>query len=339
MSYTIENLKFTIFGHGHDVTRNDSGKGIITHDTNIPAYCGVIDTTNTYMWLCTDSGLKKYSISSCEEIEQTTIPASCNIVYHPNNVNNNYGIACESGTTAYIFDLTDDTLIGIVSGTFPNGTGFRSYDCILVNNKIYFTSTHIGLRSNVVLNCIDLTDLSFSSSTIFGNVSVNGFINNSSVYSIYPAEWFYQTSCAYSVALDGSTIWSNTGIHQNANIDAWGLTGNGKIYLPVQFDGVWHYGVFDGTSNPTFNPVTPNRIFGEFDNRPSLAHSNYSNRHDVQYNNGRSKACLMTTQGLLLTDFQTIDVLDSISAVPLAVSDRYAICSDTTNNYLHVYGI
>jgi len=29
MSYAIENLKFTIFGHGHDVTRNDSGDGSI----------------------------------------------------------------------------------------------------------------------------------------------------------------------------------------------------------------------------------------------------------------------------------------------------------------------
>ena len=340
MSATINSgkLKFSVFGNGFEQTRNDSGSGYPSYEKNISAYNCAIDNTNTYMWLVTSGGLKKYQISTFTEVAQSTIPTSVLKILHPNNVLNNYGVAFDNGDTAYIFDLTDDTVIATISGTFPGGTGFPTYDCILVGDKIYYTWLHIG-NTNIDMECIDLTNLTQSSERIIGGVGANGFINDSSIYATYTREWFYQSSCAYNVALDGTVGWSNTGINRNADIDPWGLTGNGKLYLPCQIDGVWHFGEFDGTSNPTFNPVTPNRVFGEFDSDPSIVHANYSYRVDVQYGKERKSACMMTQQGLLYTDFHTVEKLDDGVAVPLAVSDAYIVCSDILNTKLFVYGI
>ena len=64
MSVTIDvkKLKFHVLGNGFDNVRNDSGFGAKSYVANVYAYGGMIDETNTYMWLCTGDGLKKYRI-------------------------------------------------------------------------------------------------------------------------------------------------------------------------------------------------------------------------------------------------------------------------------------
>ena len=340
MSVTIgeKKLKFHVLGNGFDNVRNDSGAGYPSYEKNISAYNCAIDNTNTYMWLVTSGGLKKYQISTFTEVAQSTIPTTVTNLLHPDNVANNYGVAFDNGDTAYIFDLTDDTVIATVSGTYPTVRYLPTYDCILKGDKIYYTVLHIG-NTNIEMNCIDLFDLSYSSSVIYSNVGANGFVNDSTFYAIYTREWFYQTSCAYSITLSGSQAWSNTGIDSNYSLVPWGLTANGKLYLPVYIDSKWHYGVFDGVTNPSFNPLTPIRTFGEFDTAPTIGHPNSDYRVDVKYNNGKTKACLMTSEGLLYTDFQRIEKLDSIVAVPMAVSDGYVVCTNTQSTKLYVYGM
>ena len=346
MSYAIENLKFTIFGHGYNSTRSDSGSGTASYEKNMYANSAIIDETGTYVWLTnggtTGGGLHKYRLSNFEEIEQTTIPTETPYILHPSNVDNNIGIAFASATQAYVFDLTDDTVLGIVTGeNLPAIAGFSSYDCILVNNKIYFTLTRCSLRTSLDLCCIDLSDMSYSMNQIFGSVSCNGFINNSLLYAYYSREWGWQSDCAYGIGFDGSTQWSNTGINRNENMSATALTGNGYLYMPVRIDDVWHYGVFDGTSNPTFSPVSPIRTFGSFENPPEIALSGHDYRVDVAYNNGRTRACVWTQLGLLLTDFYKVETITTTDVVPLALSDKYLVATnhDPYNPKLYVYGV
>lgn len=346
MSYEIENLKFTIFGHGYDATRNDSGRGTASYEKDIYAYSGIIDETETYLWLTnggvSDGGLHKYRLSNFEEVEQTSIPSETVYLLHPTNVQNNIGIAFVSATQAYIFDLTDDTVIGTVTGdNLPSTAGFDSWDCALIDNKIYFTRTRCSLHTSLDLCSIDLSDMSYSVSTIFSNISCNGFVNDSLLYAYYVREWFYQSDCAYGIGFDGSTQWSNTGINRNENMGATALVGNGKLYMPVRIDDVWHYGEFDGTSNPTFSPVSPIRTFGSFENPPEISASGHSYRVDVAYNNGKTKACVWTQLGLLLTDFHKVETMTTDNVVPLALSDKYLIATnhDQYNPKLYVMGL
>ena len=343
MSVTIgeKKLKFHVLGNGFDNVRNDSGYGAKSYVADVYADWGMIDETNTYMWLHTGDGLKKYRIADFTEVEQTTIPTTCNMILHPSNVANNIGIAFDNSTDVYVFDLTDDTLIGTATGSVPYGAGFDSYDCILVGNKIYYTWLHLG-RTYLDLGWIDLSDMSLGSSRLAGNVGTCGFINNSMIYACYPREWFYQTTTVYNFGFDGSTVWSNQQVDNNSDLSIWGITGNGKIYIPVKMDGAWHFGEFDGTSNPTFRPLTPIRTIGTFDGCPALDLSGHAYRVDAKYSDGKKTACLWTQQGLLYTDFHTIEKLDTVNAVPLAVSERYVICSDIDsfhNHKLYIYGI
>ncbi len=343
MSYAIENLKFTIFGHGYDATRNDSGRGTASHEMNFTAYGAMIDETDTYLWVVNGGtgNLQKYRLSDMTEVEQSTVPITANIILHPSNVDNNIGVAFVGGTDVYVFDLTDDTLIGTATGTYPSQVGFESWDCVLINNKIYFSKTRCSLRTSIDLHCLDLSDMSYSVSQIFSGVSFNGFVNNSLLYAYYPREWFYQSDCAYGIGFDGSTQWSNTGINRNENLGATALTGNGYLYMPVRIDDVWHYGVFDGTSNPTFSPVSPIRTFGSFENPPEISASGHDYRVDVAYSNGRTSACVWTRLGLLLTDFHKVETITTDDVVPLALSDKYLIASnyDQSNPKLYVIGL
>ena len=92
MSYVIENLKFTIFGHGHDVTRNDSGSGrnaptILNFGINY----AVIDENEDYVWFVTNNKCAKYRTSDWTEVE-TDIDENIVILLHPNNVQNNIAV-------------------------------------------------------------------------------------------------------------------------------------------------------------------------------------------------------------------------------------------------------
>lgn len=343
MSATINSgkLKFSVFGNGFDQVRNDSGFGAKSYVATSRTIGAMIDDTNVYMWLHTDSGLKKYRIADFTEVEQTTVPTSVNMILHPSNVANNLGLAIVNTDTIYIFDLTDDTLIGTVSGSFPSYSGFYSYDCVMYGNKIYFIPKDLA-RTNPTLYVIDLEDMTSSKSVIASNVGACGFVDSSVIYVCYPREWFYQTTTAYAINYSGGNIWTNTQFDNNNDANMWALVGNGKLYLPVKIDGAWHFGVFNATPNPTFRPPSPIRTIGNFDSIPALDNAGHSNRHDVAYNDGRTKACMWTRQGLLYTDFQTVEKLDSVNAVPLAMSDVYVVCSDYdvwNNPKLYIYGI
>lgn len=342
MSVTIgeKKLKFEVYGNGFEESRNDSGNGQIPRILNLVAYSAIIDETNTYLWTIGDDTLRKFQLSDLTEVAQTTIPATVRFLIHPTNVANNYGIAFSNGTSAYVFDLTSGEVLYTTTGSFFQEYGFRSYDCVLVDNIIYYIRRYIG-RTNLEKAWLNLNDMTYGITRIRSNIGCCGFFNGSNMYAVYQKEWFYQTECAYSLDINGNALWSNTGIDNNINMNAWGLVGNGKIYLPVYKNDRWHYGMFDGTSNPTFSPPKPIRTFGTFNVCPTMESSGHAKRMDVAYNDGHTKACVWTQAGLLYTDFHIIDQLDSVDAVPLAISDRYIVCmdKDTSTKKLYIYDI
>lgn len=339
MSLSVENLKFTIFGHGHDSTRNDSGSGAESRELNLKVYSAVIDSSGNYAWLVTDSGLKKYSTRTWEEVEQNVIPDTCGFVIHPNNVSNNYGIAISvDGNATYIYDMTDDTLVGTASSSFGITIGYKSWDCVLVSGKILMVRKYLGI-TNLDLTEIDLSNMTLNTTRIGTKLGCCGFVSDSVLYAVYEREWGYQTTTAYGIGLDGSTVWSSGGINNNTDLNYWAIVGNDKLYMPVLIDNVWHYGEFNGLSTPTFSPVTPNRIFGSFDICPNLApYLGVNDRnHYVAYNDGRTKACALTADGVLVTDFNKFSKVDDLS-IPLAMNDRMVICSDYNDNKLYIIG-
>lgn len=346
MSGVITNKKssFVIFGHGYDSVRDDSGDGAKNVVLDLTVFSAAIDITGAYAWLVTDDGLKKYSARTWVEVEQNTIPNNAISIFHPSNVSNNYGVAFvpnDRVTDAYIFNLTDDTLITTMTTSVPySAGGLVDWDCILVNDKIYIINRHYGSNTNTNLLVLDIDNETFDDSTVFGGVGCNGFINNSLVYAMYTREWFYQTSIAYALNFSGGTVWYNEGIDRNSYLHPWGFTGNGKLYLPVLINDKWHYGEFDGTSNPTFSPVSPIRTFGTFDSCPSIAPYISGNERNIYivYNNGRTKGCALTALGVILTDFSNISIIADLTIAPVAMNDHLIICSDYHNHKLYIYG-
>lgn len=320
MSYEIENLKFTIFGHGYDATRNDSGTGEIEptiHDMTAE-YCA-IDETGTYAWIVGGGRLSKIKISDWSS-EPHSLPVAP--LYHPCNVANNYGVLF-SDSRIVIFDLTSGEILHDISGTFSSRVG--TVDCILVDDVIYIVKTSVA-RANATVVQISLENESVSYSASISGVSCCGFSSDSLVYGYWAKEWFSQVSSIYSWTLNGAMEWSYTEPSTSEVFTAkvHGLCGNGYLYLPTPEEGKWKLGEYLADIAPNLIAPLPSRTFGEFATSPEFT-ANYC------YNNGKTKAVFQTnhsgTYKTYLTDFTDFRELDeSISdLVPLAMNNRLVI--------------
>lgn len=337
MSATINSgkLKFSVFGNGFEETRNDSGFGTSSKELDIVVYRGAFDISGDYAWLVTSNGLKKYSTSNWTEVSHN-LPAS-NFIIHPDNVSNNYCVAFTTDwSQAYVFDMTDDSIVCTVTSTVADLGG--TWDCILVDDKIHMMPASYG-NTNLQIITIDLTNATFSK-IVVSDMGSTGFINDSMFFGFWQRVWFHQTTMAYGMGIDGSTIWSNTGLDNNSNLEYFGLVGNGKLYFPTYLDGAWHFGVYNGVTNPTLKPPTPERYFGFFDTRPSfVGHLAGNDRnHYVAYTDGRTKACMETTAGVLVTDFTSVEKIREFGSCPIAMNDRYILCTDYNTHKLYVEG-
>lgn len=341
MSYAIENLKFTIFGHGHDVTRNDSGDGGVTWEKSIGLYSNsaCIDNTESYVWFCIGNQvqprLRKYNIETFEMEQVTTIPTNlATRMYHPSNVENNYGIALQNegtNTDIYIFDLTTDEIYqhfnADTSGTYIN----YNADCIMVDDVIYFSNT--GQNSNTIIK-LDLTNetISLYSTVNYGNGGSCGFVDDDSVYGYTDPLWFSNYAYRYGYSIDGTNLWTLQGRESGGggfpHCYSRGFCGNGLIWLPVEIDDVWHWGSFNGNSGGDLYTPTPIRIVGEFENDPEYTSFN------VYYADGRNVA-VSTGNNYLMTvvDFEKNKVyFTEQNLTPLAVSDKYLVATSSAPN-------
>ena len=323
MSYAIENLKFTIFGHGYDATRNDSGDGAIEptiHDMTAE-YCA-IDEAGKYAWIVGGGGrLYKLNIATWEQ-QAHSIPF-VGPLYHPCNVANNYGVIFESNTRVVVFDLTTGEIIKdfAPSGTFAQP--LQCCDCILVDDVIYLVQLN-HTQNSATLRKVFLNEEDATSSVIASGVECCGFANDGLIYGYWAKQWFSQVSSAYAWTLNGNTEWSVTepSTSESFNVRLFTLCGNGYLYAISFKEGKWVMGEYGISTAPEFVTPLPLRTFGEFPTVTDI-------QANVVYSQGKTKAVFQTNKGTYYTDFQKVRTLDeNISdLVPLAMNDKLVISS------------
>lgn len=331
----IGKMKFSLFGRGYDDDRLDSGNGDVIVLDSIPfaADFGAIDETGQYAWLASGNGVHKYDLTDLSEVAQTILTANTpTTLYHPTNVPNNYGIAFQ-GTTCTVFDLTDDTIIR--TGTVSNPVS-ASNDTYLDGNIIYFVTVAQG-RSTQNIKSLDITDLTMTNVAV-SNVGSCGFTNKNILYMYQPPEWYYQRAYIYGINKAGSTIWTVTSAGQGSsafpNIGASGFTGKDHIYLPVYKYSAWRMGVFRNQPSD-FETPKPLSIFGKFPSMPTLA--NVTIKYSVAHTNGRTKTAFGTDQGVYVTDYKDLTLLDSEISFPVAIDENTLLCKGYTTPNTLVY--
>jgi hypothetical protein len=339
MSLNVENLKFTIFGSGFNSTRNDSGNGekIVPHPFPNAIQYGAIDSSGEFVWLSDGFNyLRKFNILSWEE-ESHSVPIGK--VYHPSNVSNNYGVLILPSDQTKVFDLrTNEILnnIGNIPPVIPNG----SHDSIVVNDVIYLVRFNSGQVNSPIVK-VDLDNNSMSYTMLYNRATM-GFIDDDTVYNYYSIAWYSEHYGIYGTSLNGTDKWGATAIGEGTagfpNVLLSALCSNEKIYVPTNI-GRWVLGEYDGTNAPDFDTPTPIRTFGEFSSEPRFEWQ--SGLFNIVYNNGRTKCAFATTAGTYFTDFQTLRKLsdNAVDMIPLAISDKYLICQNQTNNEVLVIGV
>lgn len=335
MSLTIKNEKFTIFGSGYEQTRNDSGEGMKEPDyydlSGMNLAC--IDETGTYVWL-TDEGnwLHKIKIDTWE-FQSHSLPIGS--IYHPSNVENNYGIILIGGNRTVIFDLTSGEIIKDITASHSWISGIC--DCILVDDDIHIIKCYPQNVDTAIIH-ISLENETVTES-ILSNRCTCGFADNDTIYAYYSKAWFYQNSGAGGYGLTGSTQWETWEDYSNQvsfNVNLHGLCRNGRIYVPTPNGDKWSLGVYNGNSAPDFVTPTPIKKIGSFASSFDFQWS-YSNVNYC-YNQGKTKACFATNIGTYYTDFEKVQKLEETPSNmrPLAMNDKI-IVSRVGNNQVSVF--
>ena len=333
-SIDIGKMKFSVFGRGYDDDRLDSGNGDVIVVDKIPflANFGAIDETGQYAWLANGSDVKKYDLTDLSEVSQSILSNVGTSLYHPCNVDNNYGVAFQ-GSTCTIFDLTDDTVI--ISGTVTYPVNLKS-DVILDGTKIWFVTEGQGRSTNYVYS-LDITDLTMTQTT-WSDTGVIGFVTNSQICGYMPPQWYYQKEYIYGLSRDGSTLWTVTSAGQGSsafpNIVSAGWCRNGRIYMPVLKYSSWRVGAFPfrATDYETPKPIS---IFGKFADMPVMASPTI--RYSVVHSNGKNKTAFGTGSGVYWTDYKDLVLISSDISFPVAMDDNTILCKAHTEPYTYVY--
>lgn len=331
MSATIgaNDIKLSVFGKGYEDERADSGVGVESSEKSFTRVdWAIFDETGDYCWTAGNGQVKKWETETWTEVGQSIIPNHSGLMLcRPSNVPNNYGLAIVGYKDIYLFDPTDDTLIAF-NPTSDNLSMSSAVDCILIDDKIWIVSLLYG-NTNPAVMSFDVNDLSYTRTTL-GNVGASGFVNNDTIFAFYGKEWFYQTSRGYGFTKSGGTVWSTTEFDNNDDVSPYGMTANGKVILPTRIHGAWRFGVYNGLSAPKVKPPKPIKTFGKFTDTLSMVYQ-YGAQYSAQYNIGRTKACVLTTCGLLYTDFNDVTVLSTSLHRPVAMNDKWLVCANGQN--------
>lgn len=335
-------MSFSVFGRGYEDVRADSGEGIEEErDRHYIHNSGaLIDNASQYLWIAktgNENSIVKYDLATFTDVGQTIITAEEGYgLYHPTNVDNNYGIAIGyTSKTFYVFDLTDDTVY--CTGTLTGSAFSGCYDCILVDDQIYIIEIRGG-RTSARLVTIDLTNQTATGSTILTNRSTCCFTDNASIYNNFPPEWFFQYRSIYLSDLAGNTIWtvqaSESGSSGFPYADMNGFGGNGKLYLPTYKYGAWRMGEYNTNVAPDITTPRPKRVFGKFKERPIF---DTNSGRAIAYNNRRTRVAFLTTLGLFVTDLEEIELLSDERIIVYCMNDEWVIGTDATNDYIYTF--
>lgn len=327
---------FVVFGSGFELNRDNSGEGQREPDIRPfrNATTGAINETGQFVWLS-----DRYNYINKISIKDWTIE-SHNVhvgsIHHPCNVANNIGLSIHQDQTT-VFNLTTGEVIKTLSGLYVGDIA----DCILIDDVIYLVEI-TNNRSTVGVYKIDLENETATQYSTIGQRTSCGFVDNDTMYMVYPAPWFSDYNAIYGYGLGGGTQWSRTasvaGGSGFAKVALHALCGNGHIYAFSNVNGGWKLGVYDGNSAPDFNTPSPIRTFGEFASKPNLEWA--TGRNNYVYNQGKTKSAFATNIGTFYTDFSKVVKLTSSPSLlkPLAMDD-HTIVGQVNNTDIGVYYI
>lgn len=337
-SIDIFKLKFSVFGHGFDDTRADSGDGHVTiaDKINYSAEYACIDDTGQYLWLSSSSGIKKYDLNedALPEVVQTAVPdGTGTILIHPSNVANNYGIAFQ-GTTCTIFDLTSDTVIktGTVSYTLTQ----MLYDCIFDGTNFQITSLQQG-RSNNYLYTLALSDLAMTYLMLSAK-GVNGFVEPTKLSAYRVPRYGDEYIFIYGQRLDGTTDWTyqapSAGGSAMPNYIEVGFGADGLMWNPCYKYGKWRMGGFKWSGATDFALPKPYKVFGTFPARPVML---LSQKVHYAHSTGREKVAFSTDQGIYFGDYHEMIKVTDDPSYAIACDNDTVVALNPNDNYTYIF--
>lgn len=331
----IGKLKFSLFGHGYDDTRVDSGDGSTEELFEIPfgARMAAIDSTGQFAWLANSSGVKKYDLTDLSEVSQSILTDGVDTaIFHPTNIANNYGIAFQNNTVT-VFDLTNDTIIKTGAASY---SPMNPCDCIIDGNTVYFGTVNQG-RTNNKTYTLDITTLSMTE-TSFNNMGVCGFANKNLLMAYYIPEWYYQFKRNYGIDRAGNAVWYVDALTAGGpgfpKCNQIGFASMGKMYRPSYVFGAWRMGVY-GPNGGDFETPKPIKTFGRFPAQPQLYTNNQS--YAVAHNTGRTKVAFATSLGVYKSDYHDLTLMGSTINYPVALDDNTLLARDETTVKTFVY--
>lgn len=331
MSYNIENLSFTIFGSGHDSTRNDSGDGM----TSFLYSCdyAVFDSTGQYLWVVTKNGeiadqkIRKLDTTTWEEVPH----AFENIDVHSNstsgflvgieNTNSNLGVLVTDSNEIVVFDLTADTIYNTISGNLYRIDPNYAPRATLVGDVIRIVGASVNQsKYRAPFATINLTNNTYAMNEQPGGWTISGFYNDTDItfanrnYGDRKALWGANI-------LDGAgnvKTWDDFYIY-NDDITLDSFAKDNYLYIPTKVGDIWRFGKY--SVPPDFSSL-PSDYIGI--NANTLA-------SPACYTRGRTWASfLMSDNSLAVTDFVNYGILytgDNPSLTPIAMGDPYIVCA------------
>lgn len=331
MSYNIENLSFTIFGSGHDSTRNDSGDGM----TSFLYSCdyAVFDSTGQYLWVVTKHGeiadqkIRKLDTTTWEEVPH----AFENVDVHSNttsgflvgieNTNSNLGVLVTDSNEIVVFDLTTDEIYNTISGNLYRIDPNYAPRATLVGDVIRIIGTSVDQsKYRAPYATINLSNNTYAMNEQAGGWTISGFYNDTDItfanrnYGDRKALWGANI-------LDGAgnvQIWDDFSIYSD-DITLDFFAKDNYLYIPTNVGGIWRFGKYSVPPDFSTLPVDYIGINANTIASPPV------------YTRGKTWASfLMSDDSLAVTDFTNYGILytgDSPTLTPIAMGDPYIVCA------------
>lgn len=331
MSYNIENLSFTIFGSGHDSTRNDSGDGMTTFLYSCDY--AVFDSTGQYLWVVTKNGeiadqkIRKLDTTTWEEVPH----AFENVDVHSNstsgflvgieNTNSNLGVLVTDSNEIVVFDLTDDTIYNTISGNLYRIDPNYAPRATLVGDVIRIIGASVDQsKYRAPYATINLSNNTYAMNEQSGGWTISGFYNDTDIT-------FANRNYGDRKALWGVTIidgagaiqqWGNFYIY-NDDITLDTFAKDNYLYVPTKVGDIWRFGKY--SVPPDFSSLPSDYIGINANTIVSPA----------CYTRGRTWASFLMSDGsLAVTDFVNYGILytgNNPSLTPIAMGDPYIVCA------------
>ena len=351
MSVTIgeKKLKFEVYGNGFENTRNDSGHGGTTNVRKVGynSDSAIIDSSGEYFWHTQNSGMgtltyiAKRRIDDLSSVSISPVPYSGGLLYHPSNVENNYGIAIQNQSSAncdiYIFDLTTNEIFYHFNTPRPSSFYMaKLVDCIMVGDDFYLALRGSG---NAIIYKINIVNGTFiqNGSAWFNNGHGCGFVDNNTLYGYNNPVWFSDYGHRYGYGLGGGIQWDvvapSAGGGGFPNTNERALCENGYIWLPTYIDGAWRWGKYDGNTGAGMTTPSPIKTIGNF----GETNPKYDDFY-LAYTHGHKRVVYVhASLGMIDTDFKEIDFVTDEYWKPLAMNDNYIIATNRNETQTGIF--